>query len=461
MSQVCGIEGPAAIPCLLGFPFLIGRERFSFAVGGRRSNVPPVDRAGTMGEDGPPDAAGQEWRVVVPAVAVCLWLAAFWFLSPHSWHRALLGWLVIPSAALLPRVWRVRALRARWLWLAGLLLGWQVLGRSWSGGENSPPGWWFDGLLVGGLLWALVAGAQGPALGTLLVPGVSFVSAAAALVSLIAFYEPEERTLAVERLRNVFFHDDGLNAVPTGFLCAFGTLVAAWGMVEAGRRRIRCLHACAMGVSFLGLLASQSRGPMLMFVLGMLCLMLSGWRRMRGPMGITTGVALAFFGFLLVSGDGRDATLDLFERGSTGRVEIYRWFLGQMGLREILVGTGMGRAPVMPDEPLGWGALHPHSVYLTQFYQTGAVGLVLSLALLAVAFLRAAEMARRGEALWLALLCGGCGALVVDGSQVWSVYSLPRVEILLVAVPAAIAVGRAAAFKRPGGCASPVADKGS
>ena len=54
----------------------------------------------------------------------------------------------------------------------------------------------------------------------------------------------------------------------------------------------------------------------------------------------------------------------------------------------------------------------------------------------------AAGRAKRGEALWLALLANGGVALLFDCAQIFSIYSAPRLELLLVGVPAALVTGR-------------------
>lgn len=373
-----------------------------------------------------------------------VWLASFWILNPETWHRIVLGYLVIPSIFLLPAARLRTLLKSIWLAVAGCLLVWQMLSRGWSGGENSPPGWSLDVALVFGLLCALLTVPRERSFDAIFLPMVSILSAAVSLVSLFVFYSPAARSPAVDRLRNVFFHEDGLNAVPTGFLFAFGAMVAVWWLIIFPIHRLRPLIAVAMSSSLLGLLATQSRGPMLMFIVGMLCVICFARKRAIPALWITSAVTAGYLGILLLTGDGREATLDLVGRGTTGRFDIYRWFLGQMSVRDFLFGTGMARAPVMPAEAIGWEAGHPHSIYLTQLYQTGIVGLSLLLGLLAAGLRAALAMARRGEPLWLCLLGGACSALVFDGAQVFSMYSLPRVEILLVAVPAAIAIGKAA-----------------
>lgn len=385
----------------------------------------------------PADRSPVGFRDLRPTLFLGLWLAAFWFLSPDFWHRCLLGWLVIPS--IIPAI----AKPSRWLWLAATLLGWQTLSRLWSGGGDAPPGWWLDSLLVFGLLCALNTAARGPALKSRVFPALSFVSAAVAAVSLTAFYQAPGHNLADDRLRNVFFYDHGLNAVPTGFLFAFGALAGAWHLTRPTNRRQLIARTAATALSVLGLLATQSRGPMLMFAIGLLCLLAFERKRALPALATTAAATVAFFTLLLVAQAGRHAALDLVQRGSTGRLEIYHWFLTHISSRELLIGTGIARPPVLPEEILGWRVTHPHSIYLTQLYQTGIPGATLLLALIATALKSALSLARRGESLWLCLLAGAAVALLFDGGQVFTVYSVARIEILLIAVPAAIAVERA------------------
>lgn len=356
----------------------------------------------------------------------------------------MLGWLVIPSLIFIGRELPVILKSTRWLWIAAALLIWQTLSHNWSGSGNHPPGWWLDSLLTLGLLAALIGAARGPALTKIVFPALALLSAITSALNLVVFYLPEVRQFTVHRLRNMFIYEDGLNAVPTGFLFAFGALIAAWLTIHAASRWPRILYTAALTLSLIGLLATQSRGPMLMFIAGILCLLVCERKRFRPALIATAATILTYFGILFMASSGRDSSLSLVQRGSTGRFDIYRIFLNSMDVREVLIGTGMGRAPELPEEILGWLVHHPHSVYLTQFYQTGIVGVALLLAVIAVAARCALTLARRGESLWLGLLAGGCVALIFDGGQIFTVYSIARIEVLLIAVPAAIAAGRAA-----------------
>jgi hypothetical protein len=150
---------------------------------------------------------------------------------------------------------------------------------------------------------------------------------------------------------------------------------------------------------------------------------------------ISTG---AFFLTVLRS----DAASDLVGRGSTGRLDIYRWFVERVTWGEALVGQGMASDLSIAEEDFGWFVHHPHSAYLTQFLLTGAVGLALLLFVIAWPLRRALGEVRRAGALWLALIASGAVAVLFDCGQIFSNYSAPRIEYLLVVVPAALLMGR-------------------
>ena len=50
--------------------------------------------------------------------------------------------------------------------------------------------------------------------------------------------------------------------------------------------------------------------------------------------------------------------------------------------------------------------------------------------------------ARHGDTLWVTLLASGTVALLFDCAQIFTLHSDPRLELLLLAVPAALASGR-------------------
>ena len=60
------------------------------------------------------------------------------------------------------------------------------------------------------------------------------------------------------------------------------------------------------------------------------------------------------------------------------------------------------------------------------------------------------RLARKGETLLLILFAGGAAALVFDGGHIMSVFSEGRMEVLLVVVPAGLAVARWGRMNREG-----------
>ena len=381
-------------------------------------------------------------RSLLPVAALGVWLAAFWFLSSESTHRSILAWCVIPLLVFMGRELFGVVKSSRWLWLAAVLLGWQTLSRHWSGGLNAPHGWTVDFLLVLGLLCALLTTARAQAMRTVIFPSLAIISATISAVTMAIFYLTNDHNFADDRLQNIFFYEDGLNAVLTGFLFAFGALIAAWQTTCPATRGFRAVQISATVLSLFGLLTTQSRGPMLMLAVGLICLVAFERKRALPVLAAAAATTLVYLGVLLWVVAGREAFFDYAQRGSSGRFAIYHWFLTHMSFRDVLIGTGMARPLDLPEEVLGWCVQHPHSIYLTQFYQTGIVGTALLFTLIAMTAKSALALARSGESLWLCLLAGGCVALAFDGGQVFSVYSIARIEILLVAVPAAIAAGR-------------------
>ena len=197
-------------------------------------------------------------------------------------------------------------------------------------------------------------------------------------------------------------------------------------------------HVGLLATLVFALMATQSRGAMLACGVGLAALAWFGGRRLWPALATVTVTVLAWFAVTWAfGGEG-----SLVERGATGRFEIYRWFLARLEFPAVLVGQGMGTPPIIPEEELGWLVNHPHSGYLTQLLLTGAIGLVLLFVVIAVPARVAWREARDGNPLWFALIASGATAMIFDCAQVFSVYSGPRLELLLVAVPSALVIGK-------------------
>lgn len=377
-------------------------------------------------------------RECLLVLALGLWLAGYWLTD--GWHHRRALWLVMVPAALnlgeLARTVR----HSRWLWAVGLLLAWQVVSRLWTRQPPGPAGSPADALPVFVLLAALVATGRREHAAPRMVAGLALLSTTVALISLAGFYGWGGHSFADDRLRNPLVYAEGLNPILTGMLFGFGATGAAWFSRHHDRPTRRAWWLAALAILAFGLMATQSRAPMLAGAVSFGTLLVFEARRLwRAALAAAASVAL-YLACLMCAGS--EAAGDLVERGSTGRLSIYRWFLADMRPRDFAIGKGIGSPSEIPEEVLGWFVHHPHSSYLTQFYLTGAVGLLLLGLVLAGAGSASWQLARRREALWPALLAGGCAAVLFDGAQVFSLHSVPRIEFLLVAVPAAMTVGR-------------------
>lgn len=382
-------------------------------------------------------------RPIVLAAAVGVWLGGY-FLD-DGWEQRREWWLLLPLLVLCADLLVKTIRETRWLWAVAALLGFQTLSRLWSGGAEPVAGW-FDVAAVFSLTCALVLIGRGEILGPALIVWLTILSVFVTVISLVAFYGPGGHHFVAERFRNVFIYRNepapGLNPVLTGMLCGFGAMGAAWfARRGSGTRLARGCWLLAVAVLVFGVLASGSRGAMLAAAAGLLVLV---WFQ-RGAM-LPVLVACAVSATVYFAAAVRsDAAAGLIERGSTGRLDIYRWFVARMDLLDVLLGRGMASSASIPEEELGWFVDHPHSSYLAQFYLTGLLGLAMLFVVLAGPARRALGEARCHDALWLALLAHGAVALLFDCAQIFSLHSAPRLEYLLVVVPAALVMGRTGA----------------
>ena len=244
-------------------------------------------------------------------------------------------------------------------------------------------------------------------------------------------------------------------------LCASGAVAAAWFTLRNNGRRGQIPWSLVLAVLVFGMLASQSRGPALGFgaAVGIL---LFFERRACLSAGITiVAAAGGYFLALLWSGMAADGIAPgviepgAIERGITGRGAIYQWFLERLSGMELLVGWGFGTGSAIPEEELGWFVHHPHSSYLTQLVLGGVLGLGLLLVVLGWSLREAWREGTRGQSLWMALLACGLVSLLFDGAEMFTLHSAPRLELLLVVVPACLLAGQAFEQQRgPGGSSS-------
>jgi len=374
------------------------------------------------------------------AGALGFWVAGFW-VAEDGWHHRRALWLVFPFV-LLGGDQIVRAASGvRWLWLVALLLGWQSLSRSWATPPLGQAGGIGDSIVVFVLAAALVVTGGKKRLGVWIVGGLAILGAVVVLYSLLTFYGSPSRDLGAHRLRNMLVYSDGLNAVLTGMLCAAGAVAGAW-FARSGENKARQVSwLIVLAVLVFGVMASQSRGPILgmMAGLAMICFF---ERRAFILVGLWIGGVAGLYVLLTIGTGGFVEVVDIVERGSTGRIAIYQWFLERISGLELIFGRGFGAESSIPEEELGWFVHHPHSSYLAQLILGGALGLALLVAVLGWSWREAWGEGRRGECLWVSLLSCGLITLIVDGGEIFTLHSIPRLEWLMVVFPAALAVGR-------------------
>ena len=387
-----------------------------------------------------------ESRELLLAVALGLWLAGFWVAQDGWYHRRALVWLVPFLLLGADRVIRT-AWENRWLWAVAVLLGWQTLSRSWAEPPLVEAGGAGDAVAVLLLGAALVAVGRRKPFGVWIIGGLAVLGAGVVVYSLGAFYGGPAHALATDRFRNVLVYDEGLNPVLTGMLCASGAVAAAWFTLRNNGRIGKIPWSLALAVLVFGMMASQSRGAALGFGAG-LGILLFFERRACLSAGITI-VAVVGGYFLAVLWSGVPPRL--IERGSTGRGAIYQWFLERLSGTDLLVGRGFGTVSEIPEGELGWFVHHPHSSYLTQLVLAGLLGLGLLLMVLGWSLREAWREGNRGQSLWAALLACGLVSLLFDGAEMFTLHSVPRLELLLVVVPACLLAGQAFEQQRGSG----------
>jgi hypothetical protein len=367
------------------------------------------------------------------AAAAALWVTGAWLAPSGWWHLlslALLGLALLPHHRSACRWWR----QSRWGWALAALVGWQILSVLWStdGGAREL----LDADEVSVLVSALGIVERTRAWRRALIPLIVWVALFSAVLGLLVFYFVHDRGLAAERFRIPWIHLTGLNAVLTGLLCSFGAVAALGEGARSVGRHDRGVCLVAAGFCVFGVLATRSRGALLALAAGIVVLV---WFERRRILPGLLAVVAAVAAHALAMTSGKEAT-DLLQRGATGRFEIYEWFHGRMDVVDFVVGKGFGTATVIPESQLGWFVEHPHSAYLAQFYLTGAIGLGLLAVVLGAAALSGLRTARRGAAVWLALFATGATGVLFDTALVFSIFTSPRIEPMLVLLPAVFVV---------------------
>lgn len=377
------------------------------------------------------------------------WVTGFWWCRGRWEQGILLQWVVLPAFALnADHVWAIwkewfgGGIRRHLLWW-GLfsLIEWQfwVTGfrtGDWWGGAGS--GKDFASLII--LMTSLVLLARSPSARNRLWLSVLAVALFAIGVSFFQFYQ--QYGISEQRFRLVWRYREGFNAVTTGILVGFA-LVASWGPWARLRRMSPWVRH--IGLLFLGvaLAATESRGALLAVLVGGgghflqgVLLGKSAFKLRLVPVSTLQNLIVPSLGFaaywLLALRLGRAEGSDLVNRGSAGRLDVYRAYLGELSGWDWFFGKG--EVPSLPAEQLGWLVHHPHSAYLGQLVGSGLVGAIGLLAFIGGVLW---AIRRRPE---LPLVLFGLAACLFDGGQIFSVFSIARWEVLVVLVPLVVAL---------------------
>jgi hypothetical protein len=377
-------------------------------------------------------------RRLVLCGALIFWLTGYWFANEGYTHRWLLGALVLPALLLNWRELLQLPRRHRWYIPLLALLTWQAAITTWATGSLLAVGGVADALAIVLLVLALHVLADTPGGLSALLLSIFVVAAVAMVYSLVVFYPMNDLSLAQERLRNTWVYRAGLNAVLTGMLAGLA-LIAGWITSAAGGGRI-CRAAVWVGIAVLAfaLMATRSRGPLIATAAGGIVVL---WRLRRAvvPGFLAAAVGCAAFVATYLAVGARTLATDLLGRGLTGRLSIWEVYLDRLQGLEWL--WGLGRCAPLDTAVLGWHVHHPHSSLVAQLAHTGLVGTALlcgcTLWVLYLGLRRPHESAAP-----LALFVFGVVALLPDCSLPLSLFTGPRIEPLLVLVPAVFLLHR-------------------
>jgi hypothetical protein len=377
-----------------------------------------------------------DWRWWLLFVALMGWVTGFWWCRGRWEHNLWLQWLVLPAFACNgDRIWE---LWQRWLadfslrWLALFsLIEWQFWLTGFRAGD-----WWGsagsgkDFALLVVLISSLVLLAEDERARKQLWQVVFGIGALAVFVSLLLFYQ--DYTLSEERFRLVWRYAPGFNAVTTGLLAGFALVVGFCGATPKVVWQ-RWLWRVALLVMGFALAASESRGALLASLGGLMAYFVVN----RCGRDLSRRVAFPALGFFLywmgVSFVSEESGA-LIERGSAGRFAIYETYLSKLSGSDWFFGKGV--VPMLPEAEMGWLVHHTHCAYLGQLV---AYGLPALLGLVAILGWGLWKLRNRDE---LPLYVFGLIAVLFDGGMIFSVLSLARWEVLVVAVP--LVVGLAA-----------------
>lgn len=408
-----------------------------------------------------------------------------YYLLPNQWLHV--GWMILMLAACIWGCgWSVLTAGLRqdaWLrltgcWFFALLVRSSVLDSPGMRIEDLWAGWFHAALLllVLGMLWQM-AGQQ-TACRKITLP-LTLMALLAAVTSILFFYVFADEALMGARLCNWFVFG-GWNPVCTGLTFGFAAVWAlnAWhSQPPTGTVRGRRQFWLAVSVMLLlATLLTMSRGAVLALISASISLFFSqNWRRALRPLGLLAVCFLLFqhlapaisnMGVTEISDRlaipktsvtkevvadriiAADPMARFIERADTGRFTIYSAALSSMtSWQDWLLGKGLWSANDFWSCSLPWNPEHLHSIYMDALVRGGLPGLLGLLFLTGWGLQRALRLAKRGEPLWLMLICYGVSGVLFDGASAFSALSISRYEMLIFWVPLVMASARYAVIR--------------
>ncbi|SNS49405.1 O-antigen ligase [Geodermatophilus pulveris] len=237
-------------------------------------------------------------------------------------------------------------------------------------------------------------------------------------------------------------------------MAAFVLLVAPLAALVAGgirERTGRAVVATLVGVGYLGMATSASRGAVLGAVLGAVVLLLvRAPARRRGGRVVLLAPVLALAALAGVSALGPAVLASVEIRNQAWQPAL------SVAAEDPLLGVGLGRAGVVVNAA-GDGALeyaHTHDLWLNWLVETGVLGLLAVGLLTAGSLVTAAAAARRGDPVASAALVALVGVFAMSVAD--HPANTSRVALALWVVLAVAAAREPARWRGPAPAGAPV-----
>jgi O-antigen ligase len=185
----------------------------------------------------------------------------------------------------------------------------------------------------------------------------------------------------------------------------------------------------SLALLFLGILLTQSRGPLLALILAMFVGSFALKSLSRIALAVVFTISIIVISIAAATSEFVAYTLRINSLTDSVRVHIYETCLKD-GLNNPVLGIGFHETSKIVH-PIHGNFAHCHNIFLDTFRQTGAIGLLLMVALLVSVALRV-KLGNRTNFFWLVILLYGLFFLQFDGrlpltkpTPSWLVFWLP------------------------------------